>query len=116
MHSRYISLSLPAVLLPAVAHAQIIISGIPGCNFSTGAHLASCIPSFIAHLIQFVFGLIGGFFLINVMIAGYQIAISGITGDKEAGKRRVTWSVVGLVVSVLAFVILDMVISLLFSA
>lgn len=97
------------ILLPFAAHAQgIIVNGIAGCSFSNGALRAACIPNFVAHLIQFVFGLIGVFFLGSVIVAGYQMATSGITGDKESGKRRLTWSIIGLFVSICAFVIIDM--------
>lgn len=101
------------LFIPLTARAQvgIIQFGIPGCDFVTGRLWSICIPSFIAHVVQFIFSLLGVFFLANVMVAGYQIAMSGITGDKEAGKRRLTWSIVGLVVAICAFVILDLIIS-----
>ena len=98
---------------PATAFAQagVIVTGITGCDFSTGRLLSACIPNFIAYLVQFIFSLLGMFFLLNVIFAGYQIAVSGLTGDKEAGKKRLMWSVVGLIVAICAFVILDLVLS-----
>ncbi len=107
-------LTIIGLIAPTVAHAQVLgvlQNGIPGCNFTTGSLMASCIPNFIAHLVEFVFGLLGVFFLANVIFAGYQIAMSGLTGDKEAGKRRLTWSIIGLIVAICAFVILDLIIS-----
>ena len=90
----------------------IIQNGIAGCNFTSGALLAVCIPNFIAHLIQFIFTLLGMFFVANVMFAGYQIAIGGISpGEKDNGKRRLMWSIIGLIVSICSFVILDLIIS-----
>lgn len=109
-----IGLSLASALLPAGAQAQlfgILQPGIPGCDFRTGWLTAMCIPNFIAHLIAFIFSLLGVFFLGSVMYAGYQIALSGITGDKEAGKRRLTWSIIGLIVAICSFVILDLILS-----
>ncbi len=109
------SLGLLPYLLPTGAHAQaifgVIQDGIPGCNFTTGRLTALCVPNFIAHLVALIFGLLGIFFLGNVMFAGYQIAVSGLTGDKEAGKKRLTWSIIGLIVAICAFVIMDLVLS-----
>lgn len=105
------------LLLPASASAQagIITAGIPGCDFVTGQLSAACIPSFIAHVIQFLFGLLGTFFLINVMIAGYQMSVGAIsTGDRSAGKNRLIWSAIGLFIAVCAFLIVDFAISTLF--
>ena len=104
---------LCAAFLPTLAAAQqgIITTGITGCNFSTGRLRAACIPNFIGYLVQFIFSLLGMFFLLNVIYAGYEIAVSGVTGDKESGKKRLTWSVIGLIVAICAFVILDLVLS-----
>lgn len=110
--TRWIALGI--ALIPVSAHAAVfglIQNGIPGCDFATGMLWSTCIPNFIAHLVEFIFSLLGLFFLANVMIAGYQMAMRGITGDAEAGKRRLIWSVVGLIVSLCAFVILDLVLT-----
>jgi hypothetical protein len=110
--------ALAAAVLPGTASAQII-TNIAGCGdyagqgsgFITGRITAACIPAFIAHLVQLIFGVIGVFFVVNLMIAGYQIAFGGLTGDKEAGKNRFKWSLIGLGIAVCSFVILDTVIS-----
>lgn len=110
---RLIILSL--VLLPVSAFAQEgIITDVPGCDFTTGILQASCIPSFVAHMIQLLFGFTGILCLFNIMIGGYQIAIGAATGDKEKGKQRITWALIGLILSVAAYLILDVVLSALF--
>jgi hypothetical protein len=81
------------------------------CNITTGEMEAACIPELIGHLIEVVFGVISVFFLLNVIFAGYQIAMGSWTGEKSQGKDRLTWSIIGLVVSVCCFLILDLVIS-----
>ena len=92
----------------------IITNGIPGCDFITGRLTADCIPSFIAHLIQIIFSLLGLFFLVNVMYAGYEIAIGAATGGgREAGVRRLQWAIIGLAVSICSFLILDLVLTVL---
>jgi len=91
---------------------QVITSGLNGCDFVTGKMTAACIPSFIGHLIQIVFSVISVFFIINVLYAGYQIAFGYINGDKSEGADRLKWSIIGLVVSVCSFLILDLAVTI----
>ncbi|HVW66857.1 MAG TPA: hypothetical protein VHA78_03970 [Candidatus Peribacteraceae bacterium] len=82
-----------------------------GCDFVTGRLTASCVPWFIGHLIVFVFQFISVLFLLNVIYAGYQLTMGSITGDKGKGKDRLQWSIVGLIVSVCSFLLLNMVLT-----
>ncbi|TSC79181.1 MAG: hypothetical protein G01um101425_818 [Candidatus Peregrinibacteria bacterium Gr01-1014_25] len=103
--------ALPFLLVPLPAAAQfaLITGGIPGCDFKTGMHTAECVPMFIAHLVELLFSLLGLFFLVNVMYAGYEIAIGAATGSgRESGMRRLQWAIIGFVVSVCAFLIIDL--------
>jgi hypothetical protein len=105
---------LSSVLFAPSAFAQgIITGGIPGCDFGTGELSAKCIPNFIGHLIVFVFQFISVLFLINVMIAGYQLAMGSISGDKGRGKDRLVWSIIGLIVATCSYLILDLVLNVL---
>ena len=103
------------LLTPVVAAAadlpQVLIGGIEGCDFATGRITAGCIPRFIGHLIELVFGLVSLFFILNVMYAGYQIAFGYIQGEKAKGMTRLRWSIIGLVVCVSAFLILDVILT-----
>lgn len=82
------------------------------CDFTLGEFDFDCIPIYIGYLVQVIFTFSGGFALIEILKGGYQIGISGLPGqDKEAGKRRVTWALIGLALSILAFVVVDFVIS-----
>lgn len=104
--------------MPALTFAQEKFSIIPEewksgkCNISNGDIKAACIPEFIGHLISVVFGLISAFFILNVIYAGYQIALGSWTGEKSEGKDRLTWSMIGLVISTCAFLILDLAITI----
>lgn len=104
------------LLLPLVVSAQdptlIPPDGKLGanCNFVTGEFDFDCVPLYVGFLIKVVFGFSGGFALVEIVKAGYQIAMGGFM-DKEAGKRRLTWALVGLAVSIIAFLIIDFAIS-----
>ena len=101
-----------SLLMPIAASAQAVItSGIPGCDFSTGKITPACVPQFIGHLIEIVFGLVSSFFIINVMYAGYEIAMGAYTGGSENGKVRLRMSIIGLIVCASAFLILDVILT-----
>jgi hypothetical protein len=106
---------LSLLALPSVARAGGFIPGvgpiqegfitvIPGCDFITGWMTAACIPNFIANAIKIVFYLASTFLIVNIMIAGYQIAF---TRTKEDGKARLQWSLTGFAICALSFVIID---------
>jgi hypothetical protein len=111
----WLSLALGALLIPSAVGAQqqgIIRQGLFGCNFSNGSLLAACIPSFIAHIISFIFMLIGIFFLMSIMFAGYQITIASIQGqDRSKGYNRLLYSIIGFLVAACSYIIMDIVIS-----
>lgn len=101
-------------LLPASASAQqfgVIMSDLTGCDFVTGKLDAACIPVFIGHLVQLIMALVGTIFVINVMIGGYQYAIGTLGGDQGKGKDRIYWSIIGLIVTSCAYLILDLVLT-----
>jgi hypothetical protein len=95
-------------LIPATGELQ---GGAGACSFVTGEFHFDCIPIYIAYLIQVIFGFAGGFCLQQIIFAGYSIAMSGLTGgDKSKGISRLTWALIGLAVSVGAFLIVDFVV------
>ena len=110
-------LSIPLCMIAGVAAAQdpalIPASGTlgPNCNFITGEFDFDCVPLYVGYLIQVAFAMTGGFALMEIIKGGYQIGMGGITGDKEAGKKRVTWALAGLALSILSFLIVDFAIS-----
>jgi hypothetical protein len=100
----------------ATAHAQtpsfIPAGGVAGCDFASGRVTADCIPMFLAHIIQTIFGFTGAICLIMILISGYQFALGSVTGgDTSAAKERLKWAIIGMIVSALAFYIIDFVIS-----
>ena len=102
----------------SVAHAQFflipedgLIAGKENCNFITGNFDFECFPLYLASLINLVFLFTGGFCLTEILFAGYNIAMSGLTGDKEKGKNRITWALIGLAASICSFVIVNYILS-----
>ena len=92
---------------------------IGNCSFITGDFSFDCIPLYLAYLLRIAFGMAGGFAVFQIIQGGYEYALSGLQQfgglpDKEAGKKRITNAVLGLVVVVLTYLIVDTIVSALF--
>lgn len=90
---------------------QHIIQDYPGCPFTSGNFHAPCVIIFIAWLIRWVLGFVGAFCIINIMLGGFQIAFGSAVGDREAGKSRVFYALVGLFVTIVAYGLLNLIIT-----
>jgi hypothetical protein len=90
---------------------------IGSCSFVTGDFDFDCIPLYLAYLIRLAFSLAGGFAVFEIVKGGYEYAISGIpdTIDKETGKKRIKNAIIGLIVVILAYLIVDMILSVVFA-
>lgn len=105
-------------LLVATAYAQtpsIITPALKnmGCDFAEGTiNAGQCLPAFLAHLIQFVFGFAAGICILMIMFAGYEIVTGSLPGgSSEAGKNRLTWAIIGFIMAATSFFIMDFIIS-----
>ncbi|MDO8468546.1 MAG: hypothetical protein Q7S29_02195 [Candidatus Peribacter sp.] len=86
--------------------------GVAGCDFASGDITKNCVPLFIAHVIQVVFGFVGGVCLILILISGYRILLAVVTGgDKSTGFEMLRWAIIGFVTAALTFFIIDFIIS-----
>lgn len=107
-------MNLVEILLIPKAYAQALItSGIPGCNFVTGEmNPGLCFPSFIAHVIRFIFGFAAAICILMIAWAGFEIVFGSLPGgSSEAGKNRITWAIIGFILAATSFFIMDFIIS-----
>lgn len=105
---------LVGLLIPMVTHAQFsILTTEGGCDYVSGRIQAKCVPILIGHLVQVIFSLIGVFFLLNVIYAGYEMLFSAAKGDTGSeGKTRLFHSIGGFVAAACAYLIVDLVVTL----
>lgn len=74
---------------------------------SGNIHLRN-IPCFIKFFTQTLISIAGSLAVIFIMIGGYRYVI-GRDEDKDAAKKTITYAIIGLVISLLAWVITDLV-------
>ena len=99
---------------PSVLPADEVIEGYGDVCFGIGdairtgnIHLRH-IPCFIKYFSQTLIGVAGSLSVIFVMIGGYRYVI-GADEQKDAAKKTITYALIGLVVSLMAWILVDIV-------
>jgi Type IV secretion system pilin len=65
---------------------------------------ADSVPAFLAALVKFMLLLIAGLSVIVILIGAFRMVMSqGKTEALTAGKRTITWAIIGLVVALLSY-------------
>ncbi|MBT3292764.1 hypothetical protein HN512_02130 [Candidatus Peregrinibacteria bacterium] len=100
-------------ILPTVAIAQGLISAdVVECSFATGMLSAECVPAFISYVIKFIFAMIGGIALVQIIISGYQIALAKTMGrDRSEGLTRLRVAIIGFILCAFSWYIVDFIVS-----
>ena len=111
-----ISVAVTLVSYGGVAvHAQSLIPDqgtasamIPACDFLNGDVHFACVPQYIGYLVKILLGFAGGFFLFGMMMAGYKYMFGSVTATgTEAGKKEIIARIVGFVIIVFSYLLVD---------
>ena len=70
------------------------------------------IPCFIKFFTQTLVGIAGSISVVFIMVGGYRYVISTEEDAKSGGKKTIIYALIGLAVSLLAWVIIDLVLQL----
>jgi hypothetical protein len=84
-----------------------------GCAIKTGRISLWMVPFFVKYLIQFALSIAGLVAIGAVIIGGYFYLFGGVDNDKERGKKAVMYGLLGFVVAILAWTIVNAVIAIL---
>lgn len=80
-----------------------------GAKIHCGKVTLDDFPAMIVYLIQWILTLAGGIAVIMIMVGGFQYMLGGLTDDKERGKKTLIYALGGLVVSFMAWWIVELV-------
>ena len=79
------------------------------CALRTGRVKLWMAPFFILSAIEFLSGLAGLLSVGFMVIGGYHFAVGGVTEEKDKGKKTITNALIGLVLSMLAYTIVNII-------
>jgi hypothetical protein len=97
---------------PVPLSGGVSINDILGCAIKTGDIKLWMIAFYIRYLLEFVIGLVGLISVGGIIYGGYFYLFSGLTEDKEKGKNAIKNAIIGIVLSLSAWAIVNIVISL----
>lgn len=83
-----------------------------GCGIKTGRVKMWMIPFFVKYLIQFAISIAGLVAVGAIIIGGYFYLFSGLDNDKERGKKAIMYGLLGFIVVLLAWTIVNAAIGL----
>lgn len=83
-----------------------------GCAIKTGNIKTWMIPFFIRYVLEFIIGLAGLLAVAGVVYGGYLYLFAGLSADKDKGKNAIKNGIIGLVLVLTAWAVVNIVISL----
>ncbi len=83
------------------------LSEVLGCGVKTGRLKFYMVPFFITYLIQFLLSLAGLVAVLFMVIGGYKYVVGGLTEDKESGKKTILHAIVGFIVALSAWIVVN---------
>ncbi|MFC1750525.1 hypothetical protein ACFL2V_17155, partial [Pseudomonadota bacterium] len=82
-----------------------------GCAIKSGRITLEIVPYFITYIANFLLALIGLVVVLFIVLGGYYYIYGGLTEQKEKGKKTIANALLGMVVAILSWVIVNVVIS-----
>lgn len=83
------------------------IAEILGCAVKLGRIRLYMVPFFITYLIEMLLGLAGLISVLFMVVGGYKYAVGGLIEDKESGKKTILHALIGLVVALSAWIVVN---------
>ncbi|HCW31897.1 MAG: hypothetical protein UT55_C0076G0003 [Candidatus Peregrinibacteria bacterium GW2011_GWE2_39_6] len=79
------------------------------CAVKTGKLHLWMLPYFITYIANFFIGIAGTVSVLSVMLGGFWYMSGGLTDDKEKGKKTITYALIGLVITLLAWILVNVI-------
>lgn len=93
-------------------NADVTETDILGCGIKTGDIKLWMIPYYIRYVLEFIIQ-IGGLVAVGgIMYGGYLYLFAGISEDKDKGKKAILYGVIGMVLTLVAWALVNIVIAI----
>lgn len=92
---------------PNTSYTQVL-----GCALTTGDVKMWMVPFFIRYMLEFIIGLAGLIAVGGIVYGGYLYLFAGLSDDKDKGKNAIKNGVLGFVLVLTSWAIVNIVISL----
>ena len=78
-----------------------------GCAIKTGKIRLFMMPFFVTYLIQFLLQIAGLIAVLFIVFGGFKYVTGGLIEDKESGKKAVLHAIIGLLVALSAWIVVN---------
>lgn len=83
-----------------------------GCAIKTGRISLQMVPYFVTTMTNFLLAMVGIVCVLFTVIGGYYTIYGGITDNKEKGKKTIMHALLGMVIALLAWTIVNVIMSI----
>ncbi len=98
-----------AGLIEYVKGSRTALQNVLGCALRTGHIHLFMLPFLVTFLIQFLLDMAGLVAVLFIVYGGFKYVVGGVSEDKEAGKKAITHAIVGLVVALSAWIVVNLI-------
>jgi hypothetical protein len=84
-----------------------------GCGIKTGNIKLYMVPYYVRSVLEFVIGISGLACVGAIIVGGFSYLFAGISEDKEKGKKAIQYGLIGMVLTLLSWAIVNIVMTLL---
>lgn len=103
-----LGINLISFVPQAQAQPTLLPTGELGNKIQSGEIHLSDIPLFITHFINFGVTIAGAISILFLVIGGYRYIVGGIIqSQREQGKQTIMYALIGLIISVLSWAIVN---------
>jgi len=82
------------------------------CGIKTGDISLWMVPYYVRYFLEFLIALVGLVAVVGIVYGGYLYLISGVSDSKEQGKNAIKYGIIGFVLCMLAWAIVNVVMAL----
>ncbi len=91
----------------------VTANAVLACGIRTGDIKLWMVPYYIRFILEFVIGLAGLIAVGGIVYGGYLYLFAGISDDKDKGKKAIMYGVVGMIITLVAWAVVNIFIAFL---
>ena len=95
--------------LRQAVQSRIIRQDVLSCAIKTGDIHLWMLPLYISIIANFFIGLAGVVSMLFIVLGGFWYMAGGLTDDKEKGKKTITYALIGLTITLLAWILVNII-------
>lgn len=97
--------------IPSPPKSSLEVRDVLGCGIKTGDISLWMIPYYIRYILEFAIQISGLVAVGGIVFGGYLYLFAGVSEDKDRGKKAILYSVAGMVLTLVAWAVVNIVIA-----